>query len=367
MDMEAYKRMLGTKTSSEALVNTSIKQTMSMFKESPLFQVIKVDGKDKGVRVSYEKEYERQILLQPKDNTFKGSIAEFDGRSWIVTEFIQDLVYPKAKVQFCNQTLKWKDNSGDINELPCSVRSSTFTLNEEDESVKLQDGKISVIAPYNDLTKLINVSQRFIFEDEAYQVISVDKISSKNTQAVDKVNNIDYRKLDENIFKMPNDSFEYIDIETGWLKGNSNSPLKIKVLPSTKHTLSLTTKPTNYTKESIISGELCIYDDNGVKTRTLWFNSSFVNEERNHLTFTTRDNEASVSFNGYHPTHLYSRFYKDIMLNVGDIIPYKPYDSQITTGLIEMQMEAVSIGENDNKVIDIGDTNTSGSGWGGGW
>jgi hypothetical protein len=369
MDLEAYKRRLGSSNASEALVNATRQQTKALFKESPLYKVININGIDVGVRVNFENESERQILFQANDSTYKGAIAEFDGIKWMATEITPSLIFPKAKVKMCNQILKWKDSAGVIREFPCVVEESTFNLNVSDNSVKIIDGKITVTAPYNELVKSIKISQRFLFENEAFQVISIDKVTNKVIASVDKVNITSLRESDENIFVMPNIAFDSINDDYIWFKGNDKEPIKIKVMPNTTHTLSMTTKPTAYTKNSVICGELRFYDNNLNITRTLFYNASYDSEEQNHLEFITKDNETSISFNGYPESSSYSRYYKDIMLNVGSELPYKAYDDSIITGLIVITMEAVSKSDNDNDRLKIADTkpSSSGSGWGGGW
>lgn len=176
MDLEAYKRRLGTSSSSEALVNASIQQIKSMFKESPLFKTILLDGQSMGVRVNYEKENERELLLQPEESTSKGAIANFDGSNWLVAEFKSDIVYPKAKVVLCNQVIKWSDTTGSF-EYPCITRGKTTYDLKEGKYMSLPEGDITVQLPYNSNTKSIKEGQRFIFADKAYEVVGVDNLS----------------------------------------------------------------------------------------------------------------------------------------------------------------------------------------------
>lgn len=178
MDLKAYKRRLGTRTPSEALVNASIQQIKSMFTDSPLYQEIKIDGLNKGVRVNYDDENQRQLLLQPNDSTEKGAIAEFDNLKWLVTEYKPDIVYPKAIVTVCNQIAKWNDGVN-FYEYPVVAIGKGYKLNETNmKYMRVAEGDITIKIPYNSDTKTIKESQRFIFGDRAYEVVGVDDISN---------------------------------------------------------------------------------------------------------------------------------------------------------------------------------------------
>jgi hypothetical protein len=179
MDLEVYKRRLGTSNSSEALVNASIKQVNQMFKNSPLYKIINLDGTPVGVRVSYDKEHKRQLLLQPNHKTNKGVIAEFDSQSWLVTEFIPDLVYPKAKISLCNQVVKWTVKESSY-EYPCIAKGKGYSLEDATDKnyVRIAEGDVTIQLPYNHETKQIKESQRFIFGDRAYEVTGLDDISN---------------------------------------------------------------------------------------------------------------------------------------------------------------------------------------------
>lgn len=179
MSLDAYKRRLKANSSSEALLKKSINQVNKMYNEAINLKEIVLDNEIKKIRIDYYKDNERKMLLRPTETTFRGAIAEFDNEKWMVYEFHNNPVYPKAKLKLCNQDLKWNVD-GMIKEYPCIVEVSTFTLNESDASVKMRDGKIKVRTPYNDDTKCIKIGQRFVFEGDSYQVTSNDKVSEKD-------------------------------------------------------------------------------------------------------------------------------------------------------------------------------------------
>jgi len=179
MGLDAYRRRLNASSSSEALLKKSIMQVNKMYNEAINLKTVILDDETKNVRIDYYKDNERKMLLRPTETTHRGAIVEFDNSKWMVYEFQNNPVYPKAKLRLCNQDLKWNVN-GIIKEYPCIVEVSTFTLDESGASIKMRDGKVKVTTPYNDDTKCIEIGQRFIFEGDTYQVISNDKVSKKD-------------------------------------------------------------------------------------------------------------------------------------------------------------------------------------------
>lgn len=177
MDLNVYKRRLGATSSSEALVNASRNQVKALFKDSPLYKIITLDGIPKGVRVNFIKENERQLLLQPEDSTNKGAIAIIDGVSWLVKEIIPDLIYPKANLAFCNQIVKWTDSNG-THQYPAVAKGKGYKLEEEKDFVKVAEGDVVIQIPYNAVTSTIKETQRFIFGGRAYEVTGIDNITN---------------------------------------------------------------------------------------------------------------------------------------------------------------------------------------------
>lgn len=188
MDLDVYKRRLGGTTSSEALFNASIEQTNQLFKDSPMFQVVKLNGVDTDSRVSLEKDStERQLLLRPQTSVKKGVVATFEGEDWLVVNYIPNKVFPKAKVKLCNALLKWNDGVS-TKEYPCVAKEKTVKLNEDDDFVVTSENEIEVSTPFNNDTKTIAIKQRFLIGSKTYEVIGIDDITNV-------VNNVGILKL----------------------------------------------------------------------------------------------------------------------------------------------------------------------------
>lgn len=178
MNLQAYNRRLGAKTSSKALENQSIKQVKRLFKNSPTYKEIILNNTTVGVRVNLvQKSSERLILFKPDEGTSVGSIAEFDSKKWMVQEFLPSRVYPKAKVQFCNETIKWIDELGNTIEHPCVATGSNYSLQEGDKYVIHAEGKLTVLVSHNSDTSKIQESQRFIFGGKSYEVVGIDNVT----------------------------------------------------------------------------------------------------------------------------------------------------------------------------------------------
>lgn len=176
--MNVYKRRLKATNSSDALVKTSITQVKEMFKDSPLYKVITIDGITTDARVNLEDDENSHLLLPPQSSTNKGAIAEFDSVKWMVMDYKPDVVYPKAQVKLCNQVVKWIDGSGVTHEYPCVATGKGYQLDENGEYLVTSDGKVVALIPYNSVTQGIEEKQRFVFGDRSYEVIGVDDVSN---------------------------------------------------------------------------------------------------------------------------------------------------------------------------------------------
>ena len=116
-----------------------------------------------------------------------GNIIEFDGDKWLAYDTFGSTVDDvKLRVGKINDTLRWKDTSGKIIDIP-SITSTSYLGSGSKANdaglaynvfdVKTPVGKILVAVELNELTTTLRLGQRFICGSKAYKLEHVDDIS----------------------------------------------------------------------------------------------------------------------------------------------------------------------------------------------
>lgn len=179
MDLTLYSKMIGANNSNitQAYINDTILHVNDMFAKSPSFQVMDFDGVDTDTIISHKKSNVLDILLRPQSVLNKGIYASFEGDTYLITEFVKNEIYPKATVELCNASIKWK-HSDNVHEFKCIVKGNTYEKDDGNSFVITSEGEISILVQYNADTKTIKPNQRFIFGNSAYEVISIDEVTS---------------------------------------------------------------------------------------------------------------------------------------------------------------------------------------------
>lgn len=183
MDLSEYKRILGASSLGEGFVNDTIDIINANFHNAPSYRKIKVNGVEEDCTIKHTRYSNKlEIYLRPLKPVNKGMYVEIDDNTYIVMDCVQKEVYPKAKITLCNNVLKWKDESDTIYEYKCIIEGSTVELDESvgmfnNRLVISSDSELTVIVPYNEDTRKIDIGQRFIFDESVYSVNSVDRLS----------------------------------------------------------------------------------------------------------------------------------------------------------------------------------------------
>lgn len=129
----------------------------------------------------------RNILFKPTVLHKVGNIIEFDGDRWLAYDTFGSTVDDiKLRVSKINDTLRWKDTSGKIIDIP-SVTSTSYLgsgskandagLGYNVFDVKTPVGKILIAVELNELTTTLRLGQRFICGSKVYKLEHVDDIS----------------------------------------------------------------------------------------------------------------------------------------------------------------------------------------------
>lgn len=166
---------------SDSIKNSTFEFVNSVFSNAPNYRVVLVNGVEMDVRVLEGKmANERRLLLRPEQKIDIGSYIDYDSKKWINFDISGDLFSPKATIQMCNETMKWKDIDGNIHEYHVCIsatRNTKFDITSDRMQIELLQGAIYVYAPYIEDVKTIRSAQRFIFGNNAYEVSGLDDLT----------------------------------------------------------------------------------------------------------------------------------------------------------------------------------------------
>lgn len=144
-------------------------------------QEAKLIVKDHSNPLNEDKE-DKKLYCLDEVNIKRGSMVNFKSEDWIVvTKIESNDVYKLSKIVRCNNVLKFQDDELNIHEIPCKISDKTSVYSDGVEMNKflaLQDDQIMVTIPNNEITKLINLEKRFIFDNsEIYKLTKIQKLT----------------------------------------------------------------------------------------------------------------------------------------------------------------------------------------------
>lgn len=175
-----YKKRLGSSgnTESDAIKNASADFINNSFADSPTYKIVKIEDVDTEARVITGKDSSNMnLLLKPYKSIAIGSNVVIDGNNWIALDVIEKILYPKALIRRCNESLKWLDESESLIEVPCSVTTLKYNAtNDAIYSLEVADGNIFIYAQWNDNTRKIKHSQRFVIGSQVYEIVGIDDL-----------------------------------------------------------------------------------------------------------------------------------------------------------------------------------------------
>lgn len=181
MDLSLYELSLGADSIPNGLINSSIMHVNEIFDKSPSFKKVSINNVEVDVLLNHtKKSNELGVLFRPQYLLDSGSYLEFNTHTYILTEFIANEIYPKGKLELCNSTLKWNDESGKLNEYKCIIKGNSYDEDDitgSNKTVIDSESEIKISVQYNEDTKKIKAKQRFIFDGNAYEVNTIDTIS----------------------------------------------------------------------------------------------------------------------------------------------------------------------------------------------
>ena len=174
------------------------------FDDSPTYREIEVHKYEEsigtyGVRVNMIERMGniRSILLKPDEDLNIGNMTMFEDRTWLIFDkFGHKENGVKLTAMRTNYNLQWIDRDGVLNAKRCYASSSDIGSKSKQSRANIEYNKYDVRLPFGqlyifiettDATEKIDLNQRFIINNIAYEVIGVD-----NTTHVE-----DHRIVDE--------------------------------------------------------------------------------------------------------------------------------------------------------------------------
>ena len=103
--------------------------------------------------------------------------AKEEMKTALVFEMTNNQLSPYAKCKICNNTLKWKDETGTIHEMPCYLTNSSYGTKGVIDTTYIDytDGKIACFIQDNTETRSLKLKDRFCFDKDGNQIYELVK------------------------------------------------------------------------------------------------------------------------------------------------------------------------------------------------
>jgi len=139
---------------------------------------------------------QKKLSLEPTQlniplNFFNGQYVYWNINStneiWIIIfSDINSNDMPTCTIEKCNNTLKWIDDNGNLQQFPCVINSlMSFYRNLYTTSIATSQATISMFCQSNQFTKTISQNRRFIFNGIPYKVEAINNFMNKSANGND--------------------------------------------------------------------------------------------------------------------------------------------------------------------------------------
>ena len=155
----------------DANKSTTIKMINNSFVDNPFYQSLLINNTNIDCIVEKMNNCFNKKLLFKSTNTNKiGDIVTLDNLYWLIIDYQNNGIMPKAIIHQCNHQLKWLNSNGDIKSAygVVSNKSSIDSI-DEDKYIMLPSGQFKIILQDNIDTRLITRDKRFIINSNAWK------------------------------------------------------------------------------------------------------------------------------------------------------------------------------------------------------
>ncbi len=144
--------------------------------ESPESYDVTINNTPKKAIIQSTTKDDERTILSKIDEIKTGDIVNHKSNDWLIFTHTDDnRVYEKGKMRLCNSTLKWQDDEGNIQEYPCIIFRPTGSGTDTDKYMTLPDKQYYVMVQSNIDTNKLKRDNRFIFFDNAWNTIFIDR------------------------------------------------------------------------------------------------------------------------------------------------------------------------------------------------
>ena len=168
----------------ESLTNSTKSKVESLFKNSPSYHMVKVNGVDTDCRIFQvnstilKSELYKELSFLPNTQFPLGSLVEYKNKHWMITDFVDNEVFPRAKIQKCNHNLKWQRNNT-IHSYPTVVFSRTAYKDDvyPDKVMTLASGQYQLYIARDENSLNLKIDDRFFIGRDIYEIAYIDEIT----------------------------------------------------------------------------------------------------------------------------------------------------------------------------------------------
>lgn len=169
IDWTAYNARLNIEgtTNRERNINRFKDNVNRKIQNSPSYKSVKIDDIDRNLVInSGTKPYYKSITSIPNEVFYSGQIVDYANSKYLIKEADSDTeLYVDGIMQECDYLLKWQDESGNIIERWCITESNENEGVDENKVMKLGNGQLKVILPYDSETIKIRRDKRFYIDN----------------------------------------------------------------------------------------------------------------------------------------------------------------------------------------------------------
>lgn len=185
MDLEYFRKINNAHAINQYKdidVYNNKRKIASSFMLNPLAYTVEVDGINKNLWIlpTIKKDICKLTAHPYEDSIEAGELVYWNDDYWLITESKPHTeIISQGTMERCNQTLKWIDDNGDIQEHPTVFyynARSNFGI-EEGKVMSLPAGRRQTIVQLNEYTRKLKRDDRFIFGSEVFRVIDDDYVS----------------------------------------------------------------------------------------------------------------------------------------------------------------------------------------------